>query len=159
MKKVILFLCACCLLICCNNSGRQQKSVDDASASSRDTLIALSTGWAVHFSEYNEKLELWYNPRIVNLNKKDTMAIKGYPYECGSELFIKVSPNSKFFVLDYVNKWELTDEEETERENGDVILGYGRQFCEIINIKNAKTISYMQSDCGGEWDNKSNWVK
>jgi hypothetical protein len=125
----------------------------------RDTLIALSADWAIHFSGYNEKLELWYNPRIVNLNKKDTMTIKEYPYESGSELFIEVSPNFKFFVLDYVNKWEMTDEEkrELELENG-VILGYDRQFCLIIDIKNANSVWQMQSDCGGKWDNESNWI-
>ena len=151
MKMTILFLCACCLLICCNNSGRQQKSVDDdASASSRDTLIALSAGWAIHFSEYDEKLELWYEPRLVDLNKKDTIRIKELSYENGSELFIKVSPDSNFFVLDNIIKGYLeTDEDTILHEN---------YTCVIIDIKNAIAVWGMQTDCSGEWDNESNWV-
>jgi hypothetical protein len=116
--------------------------------SRRDTLITLSADWAIHFSRFDEEIGLWYEPRLVDLNKRDTITIEGLHYENGSELFIKISPNSDFFVLDNIfSGYEMDDNSLHE--------SYG---CLVIDIKNANTPYYMTNDCDGEWDSENNWV-
>jgi hypothetical protein len=117
--------------------------------SRRDTLITLSADWGIHYSRYNEKMDLWYGPRLVNLNKKDTITIKGDFYG-GSNLYVNVSPNSKFLVLDDVAAGYVYTGKDT-------ILHY-RGFCNIIDITNAVSILKMQSDCSGMWDKENNWI-
>ncbi|MDR2694506.1 MAG: hypothetical protein LBB74_09885 [Chitinispirillales bacterium] len=73
----------------------------------RDTLIPISKDFAILYTEYNEKLELWYKLHIVNLNKKDTVRVAPLYDDdwFGSELGIhEVSPNLRYVMLDRISK-------------------------------------------------------
>ncbi len=35
---------------------------------------------------------------------------------------------------------------------------YENYKCVIIDVKQLKIVQFMQSDCGGEWNSKNQWV-
>jgi len=163
MKKAILIFYVC-LFISCNSQINKQlhliKYTNQIEStplvaitvqiSQKDTLVKISADWAMLFLRYDEKMELWYEPYIVDLNNNDTIKIKNYNYENGSIPEIIVSPNVKYFVLDNIIKGYV------ETEEGEKL--YENYTCMIIDVENANSIMTMQEHCGGKWNNENNWV-
>jgi hypothetical protein len=92
---------------------------------------------------------MWYCPRLVINN--DTLIIKDLPTENGSELSIRKSPNSNFFVLDNIIKDYIED------GNGNRIL-HENYTCAIINVKEEKVEQYLESECDGLWSSQNEWI-
>ena len=148
----LLILSVLCLFIsgCKNNVKAETVSFEHTSVLLKDTLVKISSDWAILFLRYDEKMELWYDPYILDLNNNDTIKIENYNYENGSIPDIIVSPNAKYFVLDNIIKGYVeTEEGKKLHEN---------YKCTIIDLKAANSIIKMQQHCGGEWDNENNWV-
>jgi hypothetical protein len=117
----------------------------------RDTLIPISKGFAILYTEYNEKLELWYKLHIVNLNKKDTVKVAPLyddddDSELGSELWHEVSPNLRYVMVQRIIK-------------GFVIPGidgpepslHETYSCMIVDMEKAKAIVQVDKFiCGWE---------
>ena len=167
MKKVIITLGIVAVVAgsCGQRSNKRQNFTNDifnesvpvpsttdstTQVLSKDTLISVSADWAILFLRYDERMKLWYEPYIVDLNKKDTIRIKNYNDENGSELDIRVSPNKRYAVMDNIIKGYV------ETENGEEL--HENYTCTIIDIINANSVMTMQEDCGGEWNNENQWI-
>jgi hypothetical protein len=116
----------------------------------RDTLIPLSKDFAILYREYNEKLNLWYKLHIVNLNKKDTVAVA--PLEdcnvCsyGSYLLYDISPNFKYVIVDIVSSG-LVD----SGIDGPVPFLHDVFKCMIVDIEKAEALTKIDGYiCGWE---------
>jgi hypothetical protein len=92
---------------------------------------------------------MWYSPKLIV--NSDTLVIKDFPLENGSELSIKKSPNSNFFVLDNIIKGFVTD------ETGKEII-HENYTCLIIDVKEATVEQSLQSECDGFWNNQNEWI-
>jgi hypothetical protein len=101
------------------------------------------------FLKYEKVSNLYSNPRIIFNHK--IKKIKGFDVENYSSKKIKISPNKKYFVMDYIIKVYIynNDKDSTYYEN---------YKCVIIDVKQLKIVQFMQSDCGGEWNSKNQWV-
>jgi len=101
------------------------------------------------FTQFNKEFRLWYSPKLVV--NTDTLLIEGLANENGSELSISKSPNGNFFVMDNIIKGYVED------GNGEKIL-HENFTCIIVNVKEAKVIQNLQSECDGSWNNQNEWV-
>jgi hypothetical protein len=134
-------------------------------AISGDTLVInrskgmiISKKWAIRYLEYEKKLKLWYNPYIIDFNRKDTTKIKASWYDDddqGSTLFCEASPNLKYVVLDYIDAGFVSFLRDDGKEETFLHQKYS---CVIVDIEKAKMIHLMDSDCSGLWNDKNNWV-
>ncbi len=162
MKKTVLLFYICCF-ISCNHTNKQQSLSQNQTettpfagtfttyASPKDTLLMISSDWAILFRSYSEELKLWYEPYIVDFNKKDTVKIKDYFYGNGSYADVsRVSPNLKYLILDNITAGYI--------ETGEERILYDNYHCVIIDIENASVVWSGQSDCDGEWDNENRWI-
>jgi hypothetical protein len=95
-------------------------------------------------------MELWYEPRIVDFDRNDTLKIKGLSYENGFESFVSLSPNEQYVVIDNIIKGYV--ETPTGREL------HENYKCVLIDLFSARVLDFWQSECSGEWDENSNWV-
>ena len=153
MKKIVIILSVFALIASgCGHATKKQTTNENSSVCQQDTLIELSETHGILFLRYDKEMELWYEPHIVNLNKKDTLKINGYYNENGSYPDeIDLSPNLKYMVLHH-----LFGEGYVEMDDGQKL--YQNWKCSIIDIENAKVVETMQSDCSGKWDKNNNWV-
>lgn len=101
------------------------------------------------FTQFNKEFNLWYSPKLI-INS-DTLLIEGLANENGSELSIKKSPNSDFFIMDNIIKGYVED------ENGAQIL-HENFTCVIVNVKEAKIVQSLQSECDGSWNSHNEWI-
>jgi hypothetical protein len=132
------------------NGVPEEENTLDGTPILKDTLIPISKDIAILYREYNETLELWYKPHIVNLDKRDTVKISDdSDYECGSMfLSFDVSPNVKYVVLEYIDRGFLSTGR-LHNHNYDI----------IVDIKDACTIMRLDgTDRDGEWDDNDNWL-
>ncbi len=151
MRKAVIILISLAFIISsCGQATKEQTATISSSAGTKDTLIKLSKNYGILFPKYDEELELWYEPHIVDFRNSDTLKIKNLPCENGSELYINVSPDEKFVVIDHIIKGYVEMPEGREL--------YENYKCALIDIENAVSLDSWQSDCGGEWDESSNWI-
>ena len=151
MKKIVIILSLFALIASgCGHATKKQTTNENSSVCQQDTLIKLSETHGILFLRYDKEMELWYEPRIVDFRNNDSVKIENLSYENGSELYVNVSPNKKYAVIDNIVKGYVEDIEEK--------ILHEIYFCVIIDIENAKVVETMQSDCSGEWDKNSNWV-
>lgn len=147
MSILLLILSGC---IACTGNNTQNRTISDSFQEKKDTVVNISKKRAIVFLIYDEDMELWYDPYIINCETNDTLKIKDHTYENGSELNMSISSNKEYIVIDHIIKGYV------EIEEGKSEL-YENYTCEIIDIMNAKVVFTMQEHCGGEW-NDNVWI-
>ncbi|MCL2290798.1 MAG: hypothetical protein FWC34_08900 [Bacteroidetes bacterium] len=151
MRKIVIILSIFALIASsCRYATKKQTGNENNSVCQQDTLIKLSETHGILYLRYDKEMELWYEPHIVYFSKNDTLKIQDFFIENGSDLYVNVSPNKKYAVIDNIAKGYVEGVEEK--------ILHEIYFCVIIDIENAKVIETMQSDCSGEWDKDNNWV-
>jgi hypothetical protein len=152
MKKIILTLTLLAIIAGgCRNTAKKQAINENNPVCQKDTLIRLSETHGILYLRYNKDMELWYDPCIIDFSHNDTLNIKNFEYENGSDLFISVSPDKRYAVVSNIIKGYLHVAE------NDSIL-HENYKCELIDLENAVSLVGWQSACGGEWDENSNWI-
>lgn len=100
------------------------------------------------FLKYNKDYNLYSKPRILYKNKlKKVLGFDDINY---SGAKINISKNKKYFVLDNIIKGYVYIQ-------NDSVL-HENYNCVIIDIKNSKIVYRMQTDCGGAWNAKNQWI-
>lgn len=112
--------------------------------------VRLTDNYKLVFRDYNDEFKLWKYPLIIK-NQKDSLKIQGWQDEYGSELFIKLSPNKKYFLIDAIVKGFVYSSE------GDSVL-QENYFCLIVDIAGSTIKHSMQEHCSGSWNERSEWV-
>lgn len=110
--------------------------------------IRLSRTISIAFESYSSKLGLYYHPRLVRNGK--AVKLKGYDETNGCDEDIKLSPNARYLTMSHIIKGYVL-------ENNKRIL-HENYLCVIVDIKGARVVEDMQSDCGGEWNKSSQWI-
>jgi hypothetical protein len=141
MIKKLFFLTICLLLS--NLLFSQKKDVAKYVLSQR-----ISSDYELVFLKYNKDYNLYSNPRI--LYKGKLKIVSGFDENNYSGAKINISKNKKYFVLDNIIKgYAYVQNDSVLHENYN---------CVIIDIKKSKIVYRMQSDCGGKWNKKNQWV-
>jgi hypothetical protein len=91
---------------------------------------------------------LYSKPRILYKNK--LKIVLGFDENNYSETKINISKSKKYFVLDNIIKGYVY------MQNDSVL--HENYTCVIVDIMKAKIVYRMQSDCGGEWNTKNQWI-
>lgn len=110
--------------------------------------IKLSKGISLGFGRFNSKTGLYYHPRIIQGGR--VLKITGYDEDNGSDEEIKVAPNKRFFMMGHIIKEYVKEGKKRKLHEN--------YLCVLIDIKRAKVVKYMQTDCGGEWSKGNEWV-
>ena len=150
MKRIIIILGIIAVVADTCGQTTKKQDTNHNTVSREDTLIKLSKTHGILYLKYDKELGLWYEPCIIDFKNNDTLKIKNFSYENGSELHFRLSPNKKYVVIDNIIKGyvEIEDDEEL----------YENYMCAILDIINANTVMTMQEDCGGEWNGKNEWI-
>ena len=69
---------------------------------------------------------------------------------CGFSETYSLSPNGKFIVVERIERGYV--------EDGKTKILHENAFCWLINLEDFKFIDQFQSACGGEWNEKNEWV-
>ncbi len=112
-------------------------------------VITISKSYKLGFRTYNKEFKMYQDPFILNGGKK--YKIEGYSstnYSEGGALGI--SPNKQYIVLDHISKGYV--------EDGKSKRLYENYLCVIVDISKKKVVTYMQSDCDGEWNSSNQWL-
>jgi hypothetical protein len=103
--------------------------------------------YSIVFLKYNKAFKLYASPRILWQNK--LIKIKNFDEDNFSDVKINIAPNKKYIVMDNIIKGYVhTEKDSVLHEN---------YTCVILDVKKAKIIMSMQTDCGGEWNKKNEW--
>ncbi|WP_269236276.1 hypothetical protein [Flavobacterium flavigenum] len=141
MIKKLFLLIICSLLS--NFLFSQKKSLAKYALSQK-----ISSDYELVFLKYNKDYNLYSNPRI--LHKGKLKLVSAFDENNYSGAKIKISKNKKYFVLDNIIKGYVYVQ-------NDSIL-HENYNCIIIDVKNSKIVYRMQTDCGGFWNKKNQWV-
>ena len=91
---------------------------------------------------------LFSNPRIVH--KNEIMEIEDFDENNFTGKQIKIAMNKKYLVMDYITKgYVYTEKDSILHEN---------YSCIILDIKKAKIVMQLQSDCSGEWNENNDFI-
>jgi len=132
-----------------NENNQKKKNTENLKKTiKRDTLIPLTNDVKLYFHQFDETQKLWKIPKLIK-NDKDTINIKNWDNEWGSELDIRLSPNKRYMVLDAIIKGFLNNNKEELYEN---------YTCQLIDIYNSKDLDSFQEYCGGEWNKNNEWI-
>lgn len=149
MKNIIL-LCTLFCLINCKKSNAQQTDVDKVV----NTHINKENQKNVTINEdvkliFTDKVQnYWTKPKLI-INK-DTLSIKGWDDEWGSELDIKISPNKKYIIVDAI----ITDMPSSKDE----LNTLENYTCQLISIYKSEVLDSFQTACDGEWNDNNEWT-
>lgn len=141
MMEKIYFLRVCLMIFIFSFS--QKKEVIKYAHSQK-----ISSDYELVFLKYNKDYNLYSKPRIIYKNK--LKIIIGFDDNNFSGAKINISKNRKYFVLDNIIKGYVYVQ-------NDSIL-HENYNCVIIDVKNSKIVYRMQTDCGGLWNKKNQWV-
>ena len=131
------------LIFSCNLVFLQKKDAVKYPLSQR-----IANDYKLVFLKHNKDYNLYSKPRILYKNK--LKLISGFDDNNYSGAQINISNNKKYFVMDNIIKGYIyTQIDSVLHEN---------YTCVIIDIKNSKIVYQMQTDCGGKWNTKNQWV-
>lgn len=108
----------------------------------------ISNEYTLVFSKYNKAENLYSEPKIIYKGKANLIA--DFNLENYTSKKINVSKNKKFVVMDNIIKGYV------QTENDSVL--HENYTCVIVDLKKMKVVFEMQSDCGGSWSCKNQWV-
>jgi hypothetical protein len=103
--------------------------------------------YSIVFLKFNKSYNLYSSPRILWQNK--LVKIKNFEEDNFAGTKLKVAPNKKYVVMDNIIKGYV----HTEKDS----MLHENYTCVILDIKKAKIIMSMQTDCGGDWNKKNEW--
>lgn len=103
--------------------------------------------YSIVFLKFNKAFNLYSSPRILRQSK--LIKIKDFDEHNFSGVKINIAPNKKYIVMDNIIKGYV----QTEKDS----LLHENYTCVILDVKKAKIIMSMQTDCGGEWNKKNEW--
>ncbi len=107
----------------------------------------VDNNYAIVFLKFNKAFNLYSSPRI--LWQKKLIKIKDFDEDNFSGVHLDIAPNKKYIVMDNIIKgYVQTEKDSTLHEN---------YTCVIVDIKKAKVIMSMQTDCGGNWNKNNEW--
>ncbi len=149
MKNIIL-LCTLICLINCKKSNAQQtdvnKVVNKHINKENQKNVTINENVKLIFTDKVQNY--WKKPKLI-INK-DTLSIKGWDDEWGSELDIKISPNKKYIIVDAI----ITDMPSSENE-----LNTSENYtCQLISIYKSEILDSFQTACDGEWNDNNEWT-
>lgn len=108
----------------------------------------ISNQYTLVFLKFDKAQNLYSQPKIIYKGKAS--AISDFNLENYTSKKIKVSKNKKFFVMDNIIKgYVYTQNDSVLHEN---------YTCVIVDVQKQKIVFEMQSDCGGSWNCKNQWV-
>lgn len=108
----------------------------------------ISNEYTLVFLKYNKAENLYSEPKIVYKGKVNTIA--DFDLQNYSSKKINISKNKKYMVIDNIIKgYVQTQKDSVLHEN---------YTCVIVDVKKFKVVLEMQSDCGGSWNCKNQWV-
>jgi len=140
MKKIMIILSITVLLA--SSCGQATKKQAEIEGKKETYFVELSATHGLSFMRYDNELELWYEPHIIDFRNNDTLGID-IQSDIGFNSLVRVSPNGKYVMMMMDN----------------IVLPYENdtRFHALVDIENAQVIT-MFGNCFGEWDNNSNWV-
>ncbi|WP_312392705.1 hypothetical protein [Chryseobacterium sp.] len=101
------------------------------------------------FYSYDKEFKMYQEPVILSSGKN--YKIQGYDADNYSEgEILSLSPNKRYFVLDYIIKGYV--------EDGVNTILHENYLCVIIDINKRKVVMQMQDGCGGSWNKKNQWI-
>ena len=140
MKNYLIYFLLIPTLICAQTKNRPRSFFK---------VTNISEEYKIAFSKFNSEFELYQKPVIIEKNK--WQAIENYDIENYSKgNVLSISPNKKFIILDYIAKGNIGDQKDN--------INSENYFCVIIDLLNCKVIMQFQTECAGEWNNKSEWI-
>ena len=138
----LLTAAGCLVLITATVDGQKTKQ------QSIVKLISISQEYSLGFKSYNAKWQFYYKPFIIRNGRQ--VKIIGFDDNNGTDTSVKVSPSKKFIVISSIAKGYVgLGKEKVLHENA---------LCVIVALQKAKVVSQMQSACGGEWNEKNEWI-
>jgi hypothetical protein len=103
--------------------------------------------YSIVFLKYDKAFKLYASPRILWQNK--LIRIKDFDEDNFSGVNLNIAPNKRYIVLDNIIKgYVQTEKDSVLHEN---------YTCVILDVKKAKIVMSMQTDCGGNWNKKNEW--
>lgn len=149
MKRIIL-LSILLIILGCKKSNAQFSDGNSirttAKSNENNIVIPINSDTKIIFTDKIQNY--WKKPKII-INK-DTLSIKGWDDDWGSELDIKISPNKKYIIIDAI----ITDMPSSENA-----LNTSENYtCRLISIERTMVIDSFQSNCDGEWNSNNQWV-
>ena len=160
-KLAFIFLS---LLVSCNKQGSKNVSVKSPTTvvktepeKERNSLkfikiLEVSNEFKIAFKEYDSVS--WYCDIYVikeNVSHKVVFDEEDLDQEtCGFSETYSLSPNGKFIVIERIERGYV--------EDGKTKNLHENAFCWLINLENFKVIDEFQSACGGEWNDKNEWI-
>ncbi|WP_118975044.1 hypothetical protein [Taibaiella koreensis] len=141
MRYQILLLCL--LLQCCAACAQPKGTARFAG------VLPLKKGYTLVFLAKDKSSALYRQPRIKagNTVKK----IDGFDDGNFSSKRIKLSPDGNYVTVENIIRGYVQQSETDSvfHEN------YG---CAIVDLKKAKVVHYLQSDCDGAWNKQNEWI-
>jgi hypothetical protein len=103
--------------------------------------------YSIVFLKYDKTYKLYASPRVLWQNK--LIKIKDFDEDNFSDISFNIAPNKKYVVMDNIIKgYVQTEKDSVLHEN---------YTCIILDVKKAKIVMSMQTDCGGNWNKKNEW--
>lgn len=148
MKRIIL-LCILLIGLSCKKSNALLSNDSSfrtiAKLNENQKILPINGDTKIIFTD--KKGNYWTKPKLII--KNDTLAIKNWDEEWGSELDIRISPNKKYFVIDAIISNSVEDYQNNVNEN---------YTCRLISVERTMIIDSFQSDCDGEWNSNNQWI-
>jgi hypothetical protein len=101
------------------------------------------------FEKYNPTVKLFANPFLRIKNKK--IKIKNFDANSYSDTNVSLSPNKRFLVMDYITKGYVYQ----SSTDSSFVENY---HCVIVDMRKAKIVKHLQSECDGKWNAQNHWV-
>ncbi len=141
-KQTNLYLFFIVLIGCSNCSESvdlQQENVKKDKFTHKQIPIAGNA--YLRFYEFDDKLNLYFEPKIIINSQK--FPIHGLEEKYGSIGEIKtVSPDGNYFILDLIMS--------NQKNN--------METCAVIDIQNKMMIRRLENYCNGEWNKANQWL-
>lgn len=143
MKTILYAFTLFFILLSSCNSQTNKESIKVKNTTNIDETYKLG------FIDFDKDAGLYRRPIIIVNNNR--YSIDGYDiYNYSDGNIISISPNHKFIILDYIIRdYVSKDNQKILHEN---------YLCVIVSLEKHKVVLQMQSDCGGEWNDKNQWT-
>lgn len=112
------------------------------------TIVKITGNINIGYKKYDKKFKVYYDPMLLKNGK--SFLITGLDKNKACDVPTSLSPNKKYCILPvYEIGYVGSGKDRFLHENS---------FCYLINIETCKVELQLQSDCGGEWNEKNQWM-
>lgn len=111
--------------------------------------VPLGKTYTLVFLNKEANSSLYKQPRLKS--RAGLKAITGFEEQNCASKKVKLSPDGRYATMDHITRGYVM---ESERDS----VFHENYSCVIVDLKQAKVVQYLQSECDGAWNKKSEWV-